>query len=160
MNKIVNIINEEIYNAKNEIYYHGSNNKFDEFGLNNNKAHREFDIPVWYFTKDLNYAKTYGKYIYSAKLNIRNTFNTEIDNHYDLFIEYLKEERKSDDEIEEILDVDFYKGLPYWTCQDAYYAAISNGFDSILIQEVLEGEILSIGVFNLNDIQIIKISEL
>ena len=41
------------------------------------------------FDKDLNYAKTYGKYIYNVKLNIHNTFDTSNKNHFDLFIDYI-----------------------------------------------------------------------
>lgn len=60
-------------NLNRGIWFHGSNNKFDIFDLINNKTYKEIDLPVWFFTKDLNYAKTYGKYIYEVKLNIYNT---------------------------------------------------------------------------------------
>ena len=60
-------------NYSNDIWYHGSNNKFNMFDLVNNKTYMEIDLPVWFFTKDLDYAKTYGKYIYKVKLNIHNT---------------------------------------------------------------------------------------
>ena len=44
--------------------------------------------------------------------------------------------------------------------EDAYYCALSNRFDSILIQEELVGEVLSIAVFDVNQIQILNIEEL
>lgn len=144
----------------NNIYYHGSNNKFNEFTLYNNKTYKEIDLPVWFFTKDLDYAKTYGKYVYEVNLNIKNTFDTTNKNHFKLFIDYLKQYKKTKKEIDEILDEKFYNDLPYWTCDDAYYAAISNDFDSILIEEELEGEVVSIGVFDTKNIKIIKIHEL
>lgn len=145
-----------IENYSNDIWYHGSNNKFNMFDLVNNKTYREIDLPVWFFTKDLDYAKTYGKYIYKVKLNIHNTFDTSNKKHFDLFIDYLKNDGKSIGEIDEILDEQFYNELPYWTCEDAYYCAVSNGFDSILIAEELEKDVESIGVFNKETINIIK----
>lgn len=143
-------------NYLNDIWYHGSNNKFDMFDLVNNKTYMEIDLPVWFFTKDLDYAKTYGKYIYKVKLNIHNTFDTSNKKHFNLFIGYLKNDGKTNEEIDEILDEQFYNELPYWTCDDAYYCAVSNGFDSILIAEELERDVESIGVFNKDNIQIIK----
>ena len=142
-------------NYSDDVWYHGSNNQFDVFDLTSNKTYQEIDLPVWFFTKDLDYARTYGKYIYTVKLDIHNTFDTSNKDHFDLFIRYLQEEGKSKSEIDEILDEQFYKGLPYWTCEDAYYCAVSNGFDSILIAEELEREIESIGVFNRNYITIL-----
>lgn len=142
-------------NYSDDVWYHGSHNKFDVFDLTNNKTYREIDLPVWFFTKDLDYAKTYGKYVYTVKLDIHNTFDTSLKEHFDLFIEYLHREGKSESEIDEILDEQFHKGLPYWTCEDAYYCAVSNGFDSILIAEELEREIESIGIFNRDSITII-----
>lgn len=142
-------------NYSDDVWYHGSNNQFGVFDLTGNKTYREIDLPVWFFTKDLDYARTYGKYVYTVKLDIHNTFDTSNKDHFDLFIHYLQEEGKSKSEIDEILDEQFYKGLPYWTCEDAYYCAVSNGFDSILIAEELEREIESIGVFNRNSITIL-----
>jgi hypothetical protein len=69
----------------------------------------------------------------------------------------LKNDGKSSKEIDKILDEQFFKEIPYWTCEDAYYCAISNGFDSILIAEELDKDVESIGVFNKDNIQIIKI---
>lgn len=79
LNKYIRqIIKEELSKiGSSDVYYHGSNNKFDEFSLNNNKTYKEFDLPTWHFTKDVNYAKTYGKYLYTVNLNIKKTFNTE-----------------------------------------------------------------------------------
>lgn len=142
-----------------DIYYHGSNSRFNEFDLYNNKTYREFDLPVWFFTKDLNYAKTYGKFIYEVKLSIKNTFDTTNNKHFQLFINYLKENNMNNKQINDVLDEKFYRDLPYWTCEDAYYAAISNNFDSILIQEELSNEVISTGVFHKNLIKIINIRE-
>jgi hypothetical protein len=155
--EIRNIICENIVLSDN-IWFHGSNNKFDEFDLtSNNKTYREIDLPVWFFTKDLDYAKTYGKYIYQVKLNVHNTFDTSDKAHYNLFLQYLNETGKTDDEIDNILDEQFYGELPYWTCDDAYYCAISNGFDSILLAEELERSVESIGIFDKDDVEILKI---
>jgi hypothetical protein len=138
-----------------DIWYHGSKRKFYTFELFDNKTYKEIDLPVWFFTKDVDYAKTYGKFLYKVKLNIDNTFDTSNEKHFSMFIDYLKSYDKKNKEIDEILDEQFFRELPYWTCDDAYYCAISNGFDSILIAEDLERDIESIGVFNKDNIQIL-----
>lgn len=155
------IIKEEFLKEdNNDLYYHGSNNRFNEFSLKNNTTYREIDLPTWHFTKDINYAKTYGKYLYTVNLDIKKTFNTENESHYNLYINYLKEQGYSNDKIENIIEEQFYRNLPYWTNEEAYYCAAINGFDSILIQEELEDEVLSIAVFDIDQIQILKISDL
>lgn len=153
LKKFKQFINE---NLNNNIWYHGSNNEFSEFKLINNKGYREFDLPVWYFTKNLKYAKTYGKFLYKVKLYINNIFNTLNKKHFNLFVEYLQNNGKTDIEINRILDEQFFRELPYWTCEDVYYCAISNGFDSVLIAEELEKHVESIAVFDKNNIEIIK----
>jgi len=141
---------------KSNVYYHGSDNIFDEFSLCNNKGYVENDIPTWFFTQNIDYAKKYGKYLYSVELDLKNTFDLENPNHYELFMQSLQYYYSDQDEIQNILDDQIFKGLPYWTCVDAFYAALGNGFDSIFIQEELESEILSIGVFSIDNIKIIK----
>lgn len=158
--KLINVISTTIREYLNEshsnnIWYHGSNSKFNMFDLVYNKTYMEFDLPVWFFTKDLNYAKTFGKFIYKVVLNINNTFDTSNKKHFDLFIDNLQNDGKTDIEIDEILDEQFHKELPYWTCDDAYYCAFSNGFDSILIAEELEKDVESIGVFDKENIKIV-----
>lgn len=76
-------------NYSDDVWYHGSNNQFDVFDLTGNKTYREIDLPVWFFTKDPDYARTYGKYVYTVKLDIHNTFDTSNKDHFDLFIHYL-----------------------------------------------------------------------
>lgn len=154
-NTIKKLLRENLLDE--EIWYHGSNNKFDEFTNKNNKTYQEIDIPSWFFTKDLEYAKSYGKYLYQVTLDIKNTFNTENEDHFNLFINQLKEWNYSIDDINNIIDSEFYNGLPYWTCNDAIYTAASNGFDSIFVQEELDKEVLSISVFNSSLIKILKI---
>lgn len=142
-----------------DIYYHASNSKFQNFALINNKTYKEFDIPSWFFTKDIDYAKSYGRYLYSVKLNVKNTFDVSKKGHYDLFINGLKEFGYGKNKINEVLDEQFYNGLPYWTCDDAFYVAKANGFDSILIQEELDKEVLSVAVFDVENIEIIKVQD-
>ncbi len=142
------------------IWYHCSNNAFTEFAHNNNKTYKEFDIYSWFFTQDLNYAKTYGKFLYTVELSISNIFDTREKEHYEMFIKQLKEDNKTEKEIDEILDEQFFRDLPYWTCVDAFYAAKFNNFDSILISEELEKEVLSVAVFDLENIKIIKMEQL
>ena len=126
LQELAGINSTELFKEEhNSVWYHGSNNKFDVFDLIDNKTYKEIDLPVWFFTKDLNYAKTYGKYIYKVKLGIHNTFDTSKKEHFDLFIKYLKQDGKTDVEIDTILDEQFYKGIPYWTCNDAYIYSIS-----------------------------------
>lgn len=147
-------INEQV---KSKVYYHGSDNIFDEFSLHNNKGYVENDIPTWFFIQDIEYARKYGKFLYTVELNLTNTFNLENPDHYILFIKSL-EYYYGDDaaKIQDILEEEMCNGLPYWTCADAFYAALSNEFDSIIIQEELETEVLSIGVFSIDNISIIK----
>lgn len=149
-----NILKE--FNGEPKTYYHGTNNMFNEFSLHNNKMYKEIDIPVWFFTQDLNYAKTYGSLIYEVNLNIKNTFDTSKKEHLNIFIDYLKSEGKDEDDIDVLFDEQFYSGIPYWTCEDAFYCALQNKFDSILIAEELESEVDSIGVFDKDNIQIVN----
>ena len=142
-----------------EIYYHGSESKFDNFEFTDNKTYQEFDIPSWFFTEDKEYAKSYGKYLYYVKLNIANTFDTSIPKHYKMLIKSMRGYGMSKSEIENVLDEQFSGELPYWTCGDAFYAAKDNNFDSILIQEELEGSIESIAVFNKENIEIVDVEE-
>lgn len=154
MLKLKNILKEIL--EEKDVWYHGSDMDFKEFGLHNNKMYKEYDLPTWYFTKDLEYATSYGKILYLVKLNISNTFDMTNKKHYDMFIAYLEGDGKTEDEISEILDEQFFKELPYWTCADAYYCAISNNFDSIVIAEELEKDVESIAVFDSSVIQILK----
>lgn len=142
------------------VYYHGSNSKFEKFDQINNKTYQEFDVPSWFFTKNIEYAKSYGDFLYIVKLNIKNTFDTSNPKHYKIFIDQLKEWNNNESDIDNILDEQFYNGIPYWTCGDAFYTAKSHGFDSILIQEELASEILSVAVFNPDDIEILKIENI
>jgi hypothetical protein len=144
-------------NFNKKIYYHGSNNKFENFENYDNKLWKEINLSVWFFTEDLEYAKTYGKYIYEVELAIHNTFNTEKKEHFDIFLKHLKENKFSKKDIEKILDEQFFNDLPYWTCDEAFYAAVTNNFDSIFIEEQLEKEVVSIGVFDNSKIKIIKV---
>jgi len=144
-------------NIIDDVYYHGSNNYFSQFDLVSNKMYNEIDLPVWFFTKDLDYAKSYGKYVYKVKLNIHKIFDTSNKKHFKQFISYLKNDGKKRDEIDVILDEQFYKDLPYWTCDDAFYCAASNDFDSIIIAEELDSDVESIGVFNREMIEIIDV---
>lgn len=90
-------------------------------------------------------------------MNINKIFDTTIKEHYYLFINQLKEWGNDNDYIENVLDEQFFKDLPYWTCGDAFYIAKMYGFDAILIQEELDKEILSIAVFDKENIEIINI---
>ena len=156
MKNIIKKLLRESINSK-EIWYHGSNNKFYEFTNKDNKTYQEIDIPSWFFTKDLEYAKSYGKYLYIVSLDIKNTFNTENKEHFNIFINQLKDWNYKVEEINDIIDTEFNNGLPYWTCNDAIYTAASNGFDSIFIQEELDKEVLSISVFDSSLIKILSI---
>lgn len=142
--------------VSNTVYYHCSNNKFEEFNLSNNKTYKEFDIASWFFTKNLDYAKRYGKYVYECQLNIKKTFDTHKQLHHNMFIKYLNEQYNKN-EIENILDEQTYNNRPYWTCADAFYCAKTHNFDSIIIEEELEQSIESIAIFDLKDIKILKI---
>ena len=152
----IKYITEELTST---LWYHGSNMAFENFTLHNNKLYREIDLPVWFFTQDIDYAKSYGRYLYEVKLNIHNTFNTRKKSHYHKFLQYLKD-NVTPNEQEVILDEQMFQELPYWTCQEVYYCAVSQGFDSILIAEELTREVDSIGVFDPKNITIKRIIEL
>lgn len=142
-----------------DIWYHGSDKKFAEFSTGNNKTYQEFDVYSWFFTQDIDYTERYGKYLYAVELSISKTFDTRIKKHMNIFLDQLKDWGISKDKTEEILEEQFYKGLPYWTCGDAFYTAKAHGFDSIFIEEELEDEVISVAVFNLDDIKIIDVTE-
>lgn len=143
-------------NYKSKIYYHCSPNEFEAFDLNDNKGYKEYDIPMWFFTEDIAYAKTYGNILYTVRLDIDNTFDISNPDHHQMLIDYLEENGKDSEEIEEYLQETTIRDMIYWTCEEAFYCAISNGFDSVLIQEELESEVISIAVFNVEDIIIIS----
>lgn len=158
--KYNSFVNSLLETNTSGIWYHGSNNKFEKFDLIDNKTYKEFDVPSWFFTKDIKYAKTFGKYLYSVKLHLTNTFVTTKPKHLKIFLNQLKEWDYSNDKINNILDEEFYNQLPYWTCGDAFYIAKMNGFDSIMIQEELESEVISIAVFDKDNIEIINMKEI
>jgi hypothetical protein len=142
-----------------DIWYHGSNSKFDEFNLVDNRTYKEIDVPSWYFTKDETYAKSYGKYLYEVRLNIKKTFDTRDEQHMQVFINQLKEWGYNDDKIGDILSDEFVNELPYWTCNDAIYTAAAHGFDSIFVEEELEKSVIGISVFDAANIEILNVTE-
>lgn len=148
----------KIFESVNKnIYYHCSNNKFNEFDLHDNKTYKEFDIASWFFTQNLDYAKQFGKYVYECQLNIKKTFDTHRQSHYNMFMNYLHEQYKNQEQIETILDEQTYNNRPYWTCADAFYCAKNYNFDSLIIEEELEKSIESIAVFDTQNIKILKV---
>lgn len=156
--KIGGLYGQIIYESLDNVWYHGSNNRFNEFENSNNRTYKEIDVPSWFFTKDLTYAKSYGKYIYTVKLLIQNIFDTNNQNHMGMFINQLKEWNYSSKKIDEILSDEFVDGLPYWTCNDAIYVAAMNKFDSIHVQEELERDVLAVSVFDNTKIKILSIN--
>jgi len=164
MHQIRAIIREEIKKLfeqdNDKKYYHGSKSLFKEFDMTNNKTYMEFDVPSWFFTEDIEYAKKYGNYLYTVNLDINNTFDTSNPKHFNMFINQLKEWGNNKNQVNKILDEQFYNGIPYWTCGDAFYVAKMNGFDSIFIQEELEREVLSIAVFDTDLIKIVDVKKI
>ncbi len=144
-------------NIINDVWYHGANDKFDVFNNINNRTYKEIDIPSWYFTKNIEYAKSYGKYLYTVKLTVSNVFDTSTSNHMNIFVNQLKEWNYSNEVISDILGDEFVNGLPYWTNNDAIYTAAANGFDSILVQEELDKDIPAISVFDNTKINILGV---
>lgn len=142
-----------------DIYYHCSDKKFDDFENIDNKMYQETDVPTWFFTKDLEYAKRFGKWLYSVKLNLERTFDLSDNKHKKLFMSALEAWDYSEAKIDNIFDEQFVGDLPYWTCSDAFYVASMNGFDSILVAEELEKEVLSVGVFDTSRIEILNIKQ-
>lgn len=141
---------------ENNIYYHGSKYKFDEFKMIDNKTYQDFDVPSWFFTENKEYAKTYGNYLYSVRLHVNNIFDLTEPEHYEIFMNQLKEWYNTEEEIDAVLD-QFSHGLPYWTCGDAFYIAKMFNFDSILIQEELERDVESVAVFDVENIEIVSV---
>lgn len=147
-----------IFEDLQNIWYHGSNNRFDTFDNVNNRTYKEIDIPSWYFTKNKEYAKSYGKYLYTVKLLIKNTFDTSNPKHMKIFVAQLKEFGYDNEKINDILGNEFVNDLPYWTNNDSIYIAAANGFDSILVQEELETDVPAVSVFKNEKIQILNIT--
>lgn len=152
---------QKIFEQGNKtVYYHGSKTAFEKFDMTNNKTYMEFDVPSWFFTENIEYAKTYGNYLYTVNLDIHNTFDTSNSKHFKLFMKQLKEWGNNKNQIEEILDEQFYNEIPYWTCGDAFYTAKTHGFDSILVQEELAQEILSVAVFDTDVINVLNVTKI
>ena len=147
-----------IFENSQEVWYHGTNDKFDVFSNVNNRTYREIDIPSWYFTKNKDYAKSYGKYLYTVKLLITNTFDTSNSKHMNIFINQLKEWGYDKEKISDILSDEFVNGLPYWTNNDVIYTAAAHGFDSILVQEELDKDVPAVSVFDSKKIKILNIT--
>jgi hypothetical protein len=156
--KFKDFINENnISTSSDEIYYYGSNTKFSSFENVNNKTYKEFDIASWFFTKDINYAKSYGEYLYTVKLHVKKTFDTRKKEYFNLLISYLKDNGFDDNSIDNEMDEKYHHDLPYWTFDDAYYAATANKCDSIFLHEELDREVISIAVFDKDLIEILSI---
>ncbi len=154
MKKLIQTLLREGLNSN--VWYHGSNSKFDNFDNIDNRTYREIDVPSWYFTKDIEYAKSYGKYLYVVELNIKKIFDTTNKSHFKIFLRGLNEWGYSAEKIEEILSDEFVNGLPYWTCNDAIYIAAMNGFDAISVEEELARSVLGVAVFDATKIKILK----
>lgn len=68
-------------NFEEEIFYHGSKQKFDSFSYDNiSLSERLSQIGAgFYFTNVYEEAKSYGSYVYKCRLNVKNTFDVNRD---------------------------------------------------------------------------------
>lgn len=150
----------QIYDTETDLYYHGSWNKFDEF-VPSHDTNYTYGIPVYFFTKNINYARNYGTNIYVVKLNIGNSqiFDTSKPEHMEIYKTTMKQKGLSDITKQKLLqDFNSKTKLPIWWNDFAYYAAWKNQFQGILISEEYTEE--SIGVFNKHKIKILKVDKL
>ena len=123
-------------NNSETIFYHGSPSK---------------NIKEWYtnnifWSTDREFAETYGRYIYSAKLDLGNTFNILNKQHFDWLLTQnngvisIPDENSDDDQDFEVCDyTNFMKWedieFDNWECVEQYLDIIKTKFDSAVVFE-------------------------
>lgn len=161
-NEFLSNVNEYHHNP-DDLYYHGSNKKFDSFIPSQDSV--SYGVPTYHFTKDIRYARNYGDIIYVVKLNIgdRSIFDITKQEHKNIFLETLYKYyniQKDKDQIERISN-DFENGLPNWTNDFAIYSAWKNQFQGIFLAEEKESfvPVVSIAIFNKHKIKIVDVKK-
>lgn len=129
---------EQLDEANNSetIFYHGSPSKnIKEWHTNN-----------IFWTTDREFAETYGRYIYSAKLDLGNIFNILNKQHFDWLLAQnngvisIPDENSDDDQDFEVCDyTNFMKWedieFDNWECVEQYLDIIKTKFDSAVVFE-------------------------
>jgi len=150
-------------------WYHGTDSEFNEFDKSQNSDRISNERQeVYFFTKDLEYAKNYGSIILECKLNVINTFDT-VNNkdHLSLYKKWLKVEDfvetqgnakkgfADERNYKYYSDITTKKGnYPFWLNNDwLAYNLKELGFDSMIVSDG-NGQ-AAIGIFNKSDIDII-----
>jgi hypothetical protein len=113
-----------------EIYYHGSDKKFDSFNIKTSKRGKAI-----FLTKDYDYAKIYGKYIYTV----------ELDNTTKLF-DY--KDKLSLKKLEECI-------LNYLELEKLKRSDLRDSFYPFSVEKVFEG--LSLGKYNFLGLPIVSL---
>ena len=133
--------------------YHGSKKLFENFDANfSYGSNRRFVIGAFWFTDNLKVAKSYGKYIYEAHLEITNPFivDANFENYSEIYLSDLPKEiglqidildnRMPGDTINEInyrkrTDPDYC--LRFDT-RDLALAGMRAGYDSLIVKNVID----------------------
>lgn len=137
----------------NYTLYHGSKKLFKNFDSNfSYRSKRRFVIGAFWFTDNLKVAKSYGKYIYEASLEIANPFivDANFENYSEIYLSVIPKEigfqidildnRLPGDTINEInyrkqSDPDYC--LRFDT-HDLAWAAMNAGYDSLIVKNVID----------------------
>lgn len=133
--------------------YHGSKKLFEKFDANfSYGSKRRFVVGAFWFTDNLKVAKSYGKYIYEAKLKITNPYivDANFENYSEIYLSDLPKEiglqidkidnRMPGDTINEInyrKQSDPEHCLRFDTC-DLATAALRAGYDSLIVKNVID----------------------
>ena len=152
------VLKEEI--SKNDVVYHGTNNKFESF--NNNK-------PI-FFVDDINIAKTYGDIIIKASLNMNNPIELDFEGNstYHFFDKWympselaiklkaisddIKKGYSLDDDIKEYLENLGFSDL-YGDLDGVIMKNISDGYDAFTSPQ---SPATNYVVFDKNQVNVVK----
>lgn len=133
--------------------YHGSKKLFEKFDANYSYcSKRRFVVGAFWFTNNLKVAKSYGKYIYEANLEMANPFivDANFENYSEIYISELPKEigvqidvldgRMPGDTVNEI---SYRKNLEPDYClrfdtHDLALAAMRAGYDSLIVKNVID----------------------
>lgn len=167
-------------NNKHQLY-HGSKKLFENFEANcSYGSKRRFVIGAFWFTDNLKVAKSYGKYIYEAELEITNSFtvDAQFHNYSEIYLSgFPKEIGVEIDTIDNRMPVDTINEIIYRKKTDPDYclrfdtsdlalATMRAGYDSLIVKNVIDAGNKSalkifqtiFAVFNPNSISINNIS--
>ena len=148
-------------NYINDIWFHGSDTKNPKFG---------YDITPIFFTKSKDYAKGYGKFVNSYKLNIKNPLDTRKQDdlifYNELFIPWAKEYSENDKRYQPLNNGDVVPmttaDLLYLFLRKSKREGLNHNYDGVLVDELgfeFDNKLGKYSIFPLSYSQIKNLSE-